>query len=1374
MAETVGTVGVWSGAATPSTAPAMPAGSGGLTIGVLFFKDAAAEMPAPTGWTSAGITQTLSDDRNIALYYTEDASPSMAFEWPGGDIALGAALVPVRIDNAATGPDLEVVAELAANDFTFDDPWDPGDLAGAPSGRVLLAVLRSFDSWNLGPSTSLYSEAVPAVSGFRLDAADLEVLDADGTAAGGSQDFGDIGRGGVTGAIHSLKITVATAPAAEAVIGTPVTIEAPATTITGANAPGSGGRQFAVLFWDEGTSVTVAPNTPADWTELGPFTATNVDDMNVYYTDVASPDWQFDFSGAPDGALLIPVRMANADTAVAPVADVYANGFDRDNPHDLGDSTTTFDNGLLLLATNEGDDPANLWNITGGHEVLYAEETPTGAAFQLQGFNLNLATELAAAGTVDFDTYNNRSTGGGGSWRGGWRLVQAKVTPPSAELVGTATVTAVGTHTPASAVPKAGKFATASSSGQDLPALDTYTVLDYGTPTDPNGLLTYAAGVYTPQVEGYALVIAESKFEATHNNRHNIEQRIVKNGAAVAGAFGSDYSRNNNNDLSWQRSSMVAHFNGTTDTFSIEDLRDSGSGTPAGAYTWTRLRFVQLTEGAATATPFGHYGTPTAGAYAGTGTVDSADAVTGWDVITETDTAVIELQPDTSSIRLKDTTRPYLVLYGLPTDAAGTSRTSRLSDVTLAGTRIPHSGGHAYQRQSSCRYAVPEGMALVKPAAATDDVQIRVWLEEALASASWGTFAAYGWTLSDAADRAGVMVIALPDTLEYAVFDNDTAGQTMNTNATLDLEVFETQTDVNGTKFTRDSATAVTVPAATSVLGYAGVAVERTAASGSRFSNAIRWEVEGTDRTLETEFGQYLRGDQGSQDERNTYMAATLLEELGAGDTLNLEKFDPGTDDGANDVSAWAGAFLIDLDTLPVSGGGGPTTHQGAAALAGTASLSAAGSSNANLAGTAGVTGQATLAAVGSRTAKANGLVAHLATAELVAVGQRTAKAAAVLAGEASSVAAGTRIRSGTAALTGTASLVAAGSSSSNTTATASLSANAVLTGSGRRTAKAAATLTSSASLVAAGSSSSQGAGAAVLAATASLSATPTRRRRATATLTTTTSLQAVGVRGANATGPLIGVADLVAVGRRGRKGAAALAGTASIAAGPRIARKGTATLAGTSSLAGTGSSNANASSSAVLASTATLAAAGARTAKASSTLEATAVLAGVGQQSTTTGQSAVLASSATLTAAGSVTRRATAVLASTAELGPAGTVTRKSTATLTGQATVTAAGTRTAKAEALLETLADLEATARRRARATALLEAVAILQAIGERFGLPLRLLDQLTATPNMAPWWADGPDPWTAATEHGLYWSEPLEEQTADPSTPPWWAD
>lgn len=453
-----------------------------------------------------------------------------------------------------------------------------------------------------------------------------------------------------------------------------------------------------------------------------------------------------------------------------------------------------------------------------------------------------------------------------------------------------------------------GSFAKYTGSGQGLPTT-SYATIDIGTEqTDADNIVSEVSGIFTPSEAGYYLILASGRFDVTHNNRLNVVWNILHNGSNEPGTAGAGYARNNGNPYCYVRSMAILYFNGTTDTFSVQHKRDTGAGTPAGAYGWTRLKLVKLGE----TLPYATYGTPTSGAYSGT----TPTAIPGWDVIEETDTNVIELQAGGTAIRLKEANRPYLICYSLQNSDAGGSRTTRVSDITLAGTRIGHSAGYAYQRDSANQNAMPNAMALAYPTSANQDINIRCWGYDDDAATLWGTFTDGTWTLSSAAGEAGVMIIALPADTDVAIFNDTTGGDTISGSATVDLTIMDSVVKA-GTNFTKDNDTSVTVGSATNVLAWGSIMVERTASSGTRNTSATRWEIEGVDQD-DSAFGSYLRGEQSASDTKNMVLASNYTDAVSANDTFQLEKFDPGTDDGANDVTSWGGAFFIDLATLDV------------------------------------------------------------------------------------------------------------------------------------------------------------------------------------------------------------------------------------------------------------------------------------------------------------------------------------------------------------------------------------------------------------------------------------------------------------------------
>jgi len=410
-----------------------------------------------------------------------------------------------------------------------------------------------------------------------------------------------------------------------------------------------------------------------------------------------------------------------------------------------------------------------------------------------------------------------------------------------------------------------------SAGGQGLPGT-TRAQLDMGAVSyDPDNILTESsAGVYRPDEAGQYLIIASGEFESTHDNRQNIKWIGSRNGTDVDGFVGDSYSRHNEADFLNVHAYAILPFNGTTDTFEIDDLRDAGGGTPAGDYNWTYLKVIRLSD-TTTALPYGHYGTPTSAAHGG---ADSYSDVAGWDVVSETDTSVVELQVDAINVELKEADRPYLIVYGLPNSDSGGARTGRMSRLQHNTTTIAHSYGGAYQRNSADQFAGPVGMALVRPATGNQDLKVQLAGYEWVNTVSWGTFDIGSWALS--ATEAGMMVIALPAGANVAIFEDMTAAQDIQDAGPQDINHSRTTVGTADSPFTRDSNTDVTVTSAVDILAVGTLASERIATSGERGSHGIRWEVEGVD-DAETEGYMFVRGAQSTQNHYGSAMRAVYV-----------------------------------------------------------------------------------------------------------------------------------------------------------------------------------------------------------------------------------------------------------------------------------------------------------------------------------------------------------------------------------------------------------------------------------------------------------------------------------------------------------------
>ncbi len=875
----------------------------------------------------------------------------------------------------------------------------------------------------------------------------------------------------------------------------------------------------------------------------------------------------------------------------------------------------------------------------------------------------------------------------------------------------------------------AGEVAKVTGSGQALPTT-SFATIDLGSITsDVDSILTEtSAGVYRPDEPGQYLIIVECEHNSTHNNRQNIQWKVQRNSTDHAGSWNDGYSRNTSNSILWIRGFMIAPFNGTTDTFRVQHRRDIGAGTPAGTYTDTTVKVIRLSD-TTTALPYGHYGTPTSqSSHTNTWTT-----VAGLDVITETDTSVIELQAGGSAIRLKEADRPYLFVYSMVNSDSGAGRTHRVTRARHNADPIWHSIASEYQRNSADQYASPSGMGLVRPGTANQDLDFQII---GYTNTHWGVWDTGSWALSAAAGQAGVMVIALPDTVDVAIFEDETGNQTVTGTGLVNINAARTTVGTADSPFSRISNTDVDVTTATDILSHAAIEVDRSTANGTRWTGGIRHEIEGVDNA-ESRGGGYERGDQSSDDCKDVAIATTYVGAVSANDTLQIEKYNPdGNNGGGTMQTQWAGWFLIDLGSLEVASG---TIYDlngaGAAAADGDGELSPF--ANLNGAGLAATQGSSALA---ERTGTAKLALSNTAdpaddTNHTLRVRHRvstgtgdllirlmqsstviqewtqssttTWTTAELSVTSASSITSyndlevwlqgfaspGTTVEhrvswielalpeapSGDVDLDGAGATAAQGS--------AVLETIADLVGAGGSAASGTSILETIAGLVGSGSAAASGVG--TLRSFVDLTGAGSAAAAGSATLETLADLTGAGTAASTGVGVLRSFVDLTAAGAASTSGTGSLtvAGVVDLTGTGHAAASGTAVLESLADLIG--ASAAAAQGSATLSPLADLDGAGAASAAGSATLETLADLDGAGAASAQ--GSATLETLADLDGAGAASAQGSATLSPTAELSGAGAASAAGTATLSPTAEMVGAGTAASSGSATLQTLADL-----------------------------------------------------------------------------------
>ena len=392
------------------------------------------------------------------------------------------------------------------------------------------------------------------------------------------------------------------------------------------------------------------------------------------------------------------------------------------------------------------------------------------------------------------------------------------------------------------------------------------------------------------------------------NVRIQIQTRVTLNGTALAGSYGYGYSRNNNNDELYARGAALALNVSADDEIAVEWRRDTDNGQVGTVAGVSELMIVRLPDDADAA--YGHYGTPDASGLGGTTYADTS----GWDVIRETDTSVIELQAGGSDIRLKPTDTNFLIIYGLAIDShTGNNRTQRIGRAVSGSTGIPQSHSYSYLRDQDTEYGSLYSMFLYRTSNADEDISIQAQRGNAVND--------NGAAMMTGANEAGIFVMELPSSAEVFISEDGTGNQVISGGGAItDLNLMRTVDHNDSGSFTQESTSTMQVEQDMDMLATASCQTDRTdEASGTRFTVGARFEIEGTDQTR-GQHGTYTRGNQGTHDTFNGSVNPAGIFTVSTNDSVQVETYDDG-DNGASDTTtaSTCGFGALNLDTLEAS-----------------------------------------------------------------------------------------------------------------------------------------------------------------------------------------------------------------------------------------------------------------------------------------------------------------------------------------------------------------------------------------------------------------------------------------------------------------------
>ena len=404
------------------------------------------------------------------------------------------------------------------------------------------------------------------------------------------------------------------------------------------------------------------------------------------------------------------------------------------------------------------------------------------------------------------------------------------------------------------------------------------------------------------------LFTANIKVDTTHDNRAVIKAKLVLTSGTgdLFTTFASSYSRNTSNNTMWVR--VVGYLtNSSVDAeVQVQWIR-GGSGTPAGA---TVSSYCDLVVADMNYDDIGIYSNTVGGDSLG-GTTRNVVQLNN--TILESNVASIQRSGNTISI--KNDGKDYLILGTLGSNTEST-RTQRLANINYDGVPAVDTTSYVYSRDSSNELT---GIALQdvyrKPVGPDTNIKLECFRGVGVAADEGGSDVDGSW--STAANETMIAVIELPTSSETFKSTDSVGAQTVS-GTTTNINIFRDV--IHDGSVTRVSDTTAVANKDHTMVCFSNIfAARRVVGSGTRSTIGSRIIINGIGQSV-GEHGNYIRGNQGSQDTFGGSFAAGSIYSIADTDTISVQTFAAG-DGGADDDTqpGSSGISIINLDSTIAS-----------------------------------------------------------------------------------------------------------------------------------------------------------------------------------------------------------------------------------------------------------------------------------------------------------------------------------------------------------------------------------------------------------------------------------------------------------------------
>ncbi|MEO1108248.1 MAG: hypothetical protein AAFX90_10030 [Pseudomonadota bacterium] len=419
--------------------------------------------------------------------------------------------------------------------------------------------------------------------------------------------------------------------------------------------------------------------------------------------------------------------------------------------------------------------------------------------------------------------------------------------------------------------------------------------------------------------DGY-LVVAAYQIEDTSNGRCNPQGRLTQSsgtGNFVSGAS-SGYNRDNSEDRSYVRTWAFLDGPSIGDEIQFQWRRDTDA--PTGGTVRSEIVVI----------PFWYINH---GIYSSTSTAcpggTTPNQLGGWSVVSESDTAAIELA--TNVVTAKTLNKRYLCLGGQYWQGIGSARTQRWHGFRVDGTVDEQSKAYSYGRNASNADIGEMFTTIIETAGSSRTIDQFVFRGYQTATNPKDGADVDGNTTGSNPQHA-MVILELDDAVEVFRGHSNTQHSLATAGTRVDINVAETVNFNDAASFTKSSNTAFQAQKDLRLLLGSNISGGYASPSSSRFTGYSEAVIGGAADAYSFA-GDYGRGDQGTQDcwgwSANGLSAFSVLNAETIG--VRAGKLTGGEASPGTTIADWSGVWGLNIDTMAPAGSGGGTTITGSA-----------------------------------------------------------------------------------------------------------------------------------------------------------------------------------------------------------------------------------------------------------------------------------------------------------------------------------------------------------------------------------------------------------------------------------------------------------